>query len=210
MRLVLDLIGQLVSDDCPGPKKDAIRQEILDTLVALIVKESTRPQAKSAIGSVEHLLGKEVLSIDEVGRSFRLIQRLPSSVPDYELWRTFCCELFSWADLPHVCAVAGKLLVTILRELARLDRQTFGPHTWRVWLQEFIAARPSLLEPAKNYILAPLSKTDRPGFLELLRGLNRAVPLTEIQSGIIGTAAFFQLSVLEVGKKNGLVEEPGW
>lgn len=186
-----------------------MRKAILDALVALIVKESTRPQAKSAIVSVDHLLNKDVFSMSEVGESYRHTRQLAPSTSDFELWKGLCFELFCWADLPHVCAVAGKLLVTILRRLAVQDCDAFGPQTWRVWLQEFVSLRPNLLEPTKNYILAPLSKADRAGFLELLRGLNRAVPLTEIQSGVIGTPAFFQLSVLEVGKKNGLVEDPG-
>lgn len=209
LRLVLELTARLLIQNSTDDTTEPMKISILDTLVSIITRKSTRPQAKSAIGALDLLLQKEIFSVDEIGRSYRLHNSLSENVSEYELWKMFCSELFEWINQPHVCAVAGKFFSNILRDLSRKRPESFGPRTWQIWLQEFLLDDPSLLEPTKNYILSPLFKTDRKESLTFLRSLNSVVPESTIQNGHLDITALLQLAGLEMGKRVALVEEPG-
>jgi hypothetical protein len=63
------------------------------------------------------------------------------------------------------------------------------------------------LESVKNYVLTPLFTADRRMSLELLQIYNQQSPGHE--DALLGDWALLRLAILDVGKKSGLVNEPG-
>jgi hypothetical protein len=71
-----------------------------------------------------------------------------------------------------------------------------------------LTQNPEILEDIKNYVLAPMFKTDRHASLKLLEMFNESHALTAVNHEMTDQGVLLQLATLELGKKYGLVEEP--
>ncbi|TLS28946.1 hypothetical protein PpBr36_00562 [Pyricularia pennisetigena] len=220
MKLVLDLLTVLTGQNPDQETAASIRRHMLISLVSIITRQSTRPLVKSCINSLNHLFVRSVYKLEDIANTYREVEPAVASLSDLELWRRFCSALISWMYLHYVCSVAGKFIVTVfraLRDLAQAGPESNSLHeltveTWLDWLHEELRANPAILENIKLYIFVPLFKTDRPRSLELLDILNR--PPTEKAASrsdhnVLDMDAILRLAALEVGKKSGLVEDPG-
>ncbi|KAL8420035.1 hypothetical protein RB594_002984 [Gaeumannomyces avenae] len=214
MKLVLDLLLVLIGQN-PDPKTAAaVRSQILVSLVSIITRQSTRPLVKSCINSLNHLFGRSVYDLDDIARTYREVEPAVAALPELDLWRRFCGDLVSWMYLHYVCSVAGKFIVTLFKALlarSSIDNsnlQGFTVQTWLSWLHRELRVNPGILENMKLYVFGPLFK-DRPLSLELLDILNRPTESGEGSQGELDSIAVLRLAALEVGKKSGLVDDPG-
>lgn len=215
LRLVLDLLVDLMIQSRERPGLAPVKSTVLDTLVAIMAKQSTKPLAKSAIMVLDRFLTKSVISLEEVGTKYRTQKKSDLAVTDLQLWKNYLAEAFNWMEVQFVCPVAGKFIATVYRLLSAESKQgflkesQFTVEVWHEWLLEFLTDEPSLLDGIKNYIFVPLFKSDKKDSVELLQRLNRldkAITSPEMDLDIPTT---LQLASLEVGKRVGLVEEPG-
>jgi hypothetical protein len=207
MNLVLDVLVFLITQNPRQTTRENLKHSLLEAAIAIITRQSTRPLVKSSIISVEHLLSKKVCNIKDVEAT--IIAQSPATFPPATTWTRFANVLFSWMSVSHVCPAAGKLLVALLKYLREQYGATsdeddwFDMNLWLQWLRENIAANPGILQNVKNHIFLPLIRTDRHGSIELLGSLN------DLQRDSAGAVATLQLAALDVGKKAGLVDEPG-
>lgn len=215
MKLVLDVLIATFTHN-PDPEVGAaIKTGVLDSLAAVVSRQSSRSLVKSSINSLVHFLSKRAINVDDIGSAYRKIKPSPSELPDLELWRSFVGDVFSWMNLRHVCPIAGKFLVQLFQYLQELasgpshpNLSGFGIGVWLEWVQDGLAANPDILETIKNYVFAPLFKTDGSSSLQLLEILCRQKPIDGM-GGELDSGARLQLAGLEVGRKCGLVGEPG-
>lgn len=223
LKLVLDLVALLVVQNPDAATRMALRNEILQTLVAIVGRKSTRPLVKSSIGSLHYLLGKGVYEYEEVARAYsREVsggEDTPME-PSLDIWRRLVADMFAWMTLHYVCPVAGKFLVAVF---AYLQTATVSPEEksgplfpqftvelWLQWLRDGLAVHPTILEDVKLYFFIPFFKTDRARSLQLLEILNKnEVSSTAEKDNNDTVGAVLQLAALEVGKKAGLVDDPG-
>ncbi|CAK7204368.1 hypothetical protein SEUCBS139899_007124 [Sporothrix eucalyptigena] len=232
LKLVLDLVALLVVQNPVPATKTALGDEILQTLVAIISRKSTRPLVKSSIGSLHHLLGKGVYDYEEVARAYsREVgdDAAVSAKPSLAVWQRLVADMFAWMTLHYVCPVAGKFLVAVFTYLqtastAITSKETgdvtgpplfpaFTVELWLQWLRNGLSVHPAILEDVKLYFFIPFFKTDRARSLQLLEILNKNQLSTTIAESETTEnsfdAAVLQLAALEVGKKAGLVDDPG-
>lgn len=225
LKLVLDLVALLVVKNPEASTHTALRDEILQTLVGIVSRKSTRPLVKSSIGSLHYLLGKGVYEYEEVARAYsREVgdddeEGVPAE-PSLDVWRRLVADMFAWMTLHYVCPVAGKFLVAIFAYLQTAKTTTrdassplfpdFTVELWLQWLRDGLAVHPAILEDVKLYFFIPFFKTDRARSLQLLEILNKneVSPATEKENNDT-VDAVLQLAALEVGKKAGLVDDPG-
>ncbi|KAK5990266.1 tRNA (32-2'-O)-methyltransferase regulator TRM732-like protein [Cladobotryum mycophilum] len=210
MRLVLDLIAQLLGRH---PDKEAsfiIRDSLLNNLVSIVIGRSTKPVAKSAFKTLDYFLTKGVFTLEGIHSAHR--SHLKDAVPEetIEVWRLFVDDLFQWVKLHFVCPAAGKFIVSVYKDLRQKgedDATGLSIDTWHRWLLDFLTEDPSLLERIKNYIFLPLFKADRSEALKFLQKMNEINPHSVLNADF-DTSALLRLAALETGKKVGLVEEP--
>ncbi|KAL1888739.1 hypothetical protein Sste5346_009365 [Sporothrix stenoceras] len=220
LKLVLDLVALLVVQNLDAAARTTLRNEILQTLVAIVSRKSTRPLVKSSIGSLHYLLGKGVYEYEEVAQAYSRevggSEDTPME-PSLDIWCRLVADMFAWMTLHYVCPVAGKFLVAVF---AYLQTATVSPEEnsaplfpqftvelWLQWLRDGLAVHPGILEDVKLYFFIPFFKTDRARSLQLLEILNRNEVSSEKNNDTVG--AVLQLAALEVGKKAGLVDDPG-
>ncbi|KAL8370390.1 hypothetical protein RB595_000658 [Gaeumannomyces hyphopodioides] len=214
MKLVLDLLLVLIGQNPDPEAAAAVRSQILVSLVSIITRQSTRPLVKSCINSLNHLFGRSVYNLDDIARTYRKVEPAVAALPELDLWRRFCGDLVSWMYLHYVCSVAGKFIVTLFKALLarpsidNSNLQGFTVQTWLSWLHKELRINPGILENMKLYIFGPLFK-DRPLSLKLLDILNRPIESGEGGQNELDSTAVLRLAALEVGKKSGLVDDPG-
>lgn len=220
MRLVLDLLTFLITQNPSSQVRDTVKADFLHTTVAIIARKSTRPLVKSCITALGHLLSKSVLTLDDVAQTYQSMRPDLAEQPAIILWQEWVVEIFRWMELHYVCPVAGKFLGIIFSGLygsspycGRNGERTLAldSTTIRRWLETALAANPDLLESIKNYFLAPLFKSDRALSIALLKELHHVQPEdgAHARSGELDTAALLHLAALELGKKAAIVDEPG-
>ncbi|CAI4219501.1 unnamed protein product [Parascedosporium putredinis] len=214
LRLVLDLLVDLMIRGQSHKEPPCVRLTVLDTLVSIMARQSTKPLAKSAIMVLDRFLTKSVVTLEEVANSYKAQKKSELHISDLAFWKDYLSEVFVWMETQFVCPVAGKFIATVHRllsvesERGFLTRSPFTVGAWHEWLLEFLAAEPSLLDGVKNYIFVPLFKSDKNSSVQLLQRMNR------LDKGILNPEtdldipATLQLASLEVGKRVGLVEEP--
>lgn len=222
MRLVLDLLSFLITQN-PSPQvKEDVKADLLHTTSAIIARKSTRPLVKSCITALSHLLPKSVLTLEDVAQMYQSMRPDLAEQPAIILWQEWVVEIFRWMELHYVCPVAGKLLGIVFSGLYG-SSPSLGCHgertpaldaaTIRRWLEAALAANPELLESIKNYFLAPLFKSDRALSTALLKELHHVQPEDEVhaRSDKLDTAALLHLAALELGKKASIVgsSDPG-
>lgn len=213
MRLVLDLIAQLLRRN--PDKKAALdtRDSLLDNLVAIVIGRSTKPVAKSALKTLDYFLAKGVFNLDDVKATHLSYHQELVGAADVDIWHVFTVELLQWTRLHFICPAAGKFIVSVFRSLRQRgheDSTGLSIDTWHRWLLEFLSEEPSLLENFKNYIFLPLFKVDRPEGLKFLQKVNQNASNTAVTAANddFDASALLTLAALETGKKVGLVEEP--
>lgn len=217
LRLVLDLLVDLMSRDQAKPHFEATKLTVLDTLVSIVARRSTKPLAKSAIMVLDRYLAKSVVSLREVGTRYKKVMGLELPISDLQLWKSYFEELFDWMKIQFVCPVAGKFVATVYKQLRGESDAGFlsgsekklTVELWHEWLLEFLMLNPTLLEGIKNYIFIPLfksEKTESLAFLEMMNKLDKETVSTQVDMDVPAT---LRLASLEVGKRVGLVEEPG-
>lgn len=215
MKLVLDVLVT-TSTQNPDPEVGAItKAAVLDSLVTIVSRQSLRSFVKSSMHSLVYFFIKHVISVEDVGTTYRKVKPSVSELPDLQLWTSFVADVFSWMHLCEVSPIAGKLLVQIfhgLQEQASDSSQPamrdFGVGTWLEWIQDGVVANPGILESIKNNVFAPLFKADRSSSLQLLEHFNRQKQGNGT-GGKLDSLALLQLGGLELGRKSGLLDEPG-
>ncbi|UNI14405.1 hypothetical protein JDV02_001035 [Purpureocillium takamizusanense] len=211
MKLVLDLVVQLIKKNPQQESALATRQSLLDDLISVVTGRSTKPVAKSAIKSLDHFLTRGVFTLGDIRSCYESHKPRPADRDDVEVWRLFMVDLFRWLRLHFVCPTAGKFIVSVYRYWHRgADSETSVPSmkTWYKWLLDFATEEPTLLESIKNYIFLPLLKADRSEALRFLGMMNEDKAVAGAASLDLDMPALLQLAALEAGKKVGLVEEP--
>ncbi|SPO02760.1 uncharacterized protein DNG_05435 [Cephalotrichum gorgonifer] len=216
LRLVLDLLVDLMTGGQSRADRESTKLTVLDTLVSIVARQSARPLAKSAMMVLDRFLSKSVVSLHEVGSKYKELKRLDIAVSDLQLWKTYVAEILNWMKVQFVCPVAGKFVATIYKGLHTESEKgflsgsekKFTVELWHEWLLQLLIPEPLLLEGVKNYILLPLFKLERTeslAFLDMMNRLDRDIvsPQTDLD-----TPAMLKLASLEVGKRVGLVEEP--
>ncbi|OAA74099.1 HEAT repeat protein [Cordyceps fumosorosea ARSEF 2679] len=211
MRLVLDLVASLLRKN-PDPHAAArSRAALLDDLVSIVARRSTKPVAKSAIKTLDHLLGKHVFTLDDLRASYEGCRGDARGRTPMEVWGVLVEDLFDWMCRHFVCPAAGKMIVTLYRMLrqgkAGAD-QIPSIHLWHSWLLEFVTKEPSLVERIKNYVFLPLFKIDRKEALLFLQKMNNDRLVSASEKLHVDIPALIHLAALETGKRVGLVEEP--
>ncbi len=212
------MLDVLVASSASNPRPEtgkAVKDHILGTLISIVIRKSARQLTKSGLQCLDHFLSKRVVNLTDIALKFRELEPAVVDLPTLSLWRSFAFHLFSWMDLTYVCPLAGKCLVHVFRGLytAAPDATASGPATftlevWRQWLQDALTKNPEILEDIKNYVLAPIFKTERDASLKLLEMSNQSQPLAAVDRDITDQGVLLQLATLELGKKHGLVEEP--
>lgn len=225
LKLVLDLVAFLVSHNPDEAARTILRAQILQTLLGIVSRKSTRPLVKSAIGSLHYLLSKDVYKFEEVARAYSreiIYDTATGAASSLAVWEHLVADMFAWMTLHYVCPVAGKFLVIVFTYLqtavTEINTPLFPDFTvelWLHWLRNGLSMHPTILEDVKLYFFIPLFKADRASSLKLLEILNKDKLSTTIaesgtRSNSVGfNAAILQLAALEVGKKAGLVNDPG-
>ncbi|KAL7798366.1 putative death-receptor fusion protein domain-containing protein [Trichoderma ceciliae] len=213
MRLVLDLIAQLLQRN--PDKKVALdtRDSLVDNLISIVIGRSTKPVAKSALKTLDYFLVKGVFNLDHVKATHLSYHQELAGGVDIEIWTVFTAELLQWTRLHFICPAAGKFIVSLFRSLRQRghdDSTGLSIDTWHRWLLEFLSEEPGLLESFKNYIFLPLFKVDRPEGLKFLQHVNQNESDSTVTAANddFDVSALLTLAALETGKKVGLVEEP--
>ena len=214
---MLDLLALLIAQHPSPSAGELVKANIVESLVSIGVRQSTKSMVKSSLTCLHYFISKPVCTLDEVASTYRRVQPSAAELPSPSLWRQLVQEIFAWMSHKYVCAVAGKLLVAIFRGIQKLVTcrpedpaySFFDVLVWRQWLQDGLAKNPEALEEVKIYIFTPLFKEDRTNSLHLLKSLNSTGQVGLCDDPTLDIATMLQLAALDVGKKYGLVEEPG-
>lgn len=214
MRLALDLVSTLVLQNPDHQVQVSLKADFLSNLVAIIARKSMRPVVKSCISSLTQFLTKGVFNLDDVARQYVSLRLDLAGQPPITVWQSWVAEIFKWMELHYICPVAGKFLVVTFCKLSSVascvDTGSYGfnVRVLRTWLETALAADRDILEGVKNYVLAPLFKSDHRLSFSLLEELNETNSVGQVSSSDVDTTALLHLAALEVGKKSSLVDEP--
>lgn len=215
MRLVLDLLSTILLQTPDAQARERLKDDFLTTLVSIVARKSMRPLVKSCMSALTLFMTKSVLNLKDIEGQYQKARPELDGQPRIVLWRHWVMEIFRWMELHYICPVAGKFLVTIFGELhsfskdaGRDDKIDFDVVTLRQWLESALCADPDTLESVKNYVLAPLFKSDRDLSIALLEELNKSRKNDSTGSANTDTAALLHLAALEVGKKASIVDDP--
>ncbi|KPM36837.1 hypothetical protein AK830_g9727 [Neonectria ditissima] len=211
MRLVLDLLPRLITRNPNEEASQSTKRAMLDSLVSIITGISAKPLAKSAIKALDHLLTKDIVSIEEIYSSYVTLQQKGTPSDSLAVWKTFFFETFHWMRLHFVCPAAGRFIVVLYRALRRQTSERSAElsiETWHQWLLEVLAEDSSTLESIKNYVFLSLFRADKSEALLFLQRMNDYEAVSTNIELAMDIPALLQLAALETGKKVGLVEEP--
>ncbi|KAM5351554.1 hypothetical protein ACJ41O_004277 [Fusarium nematophilum] len=206
MKLVLDLLPQLIRRNPNEQAAQSTKSAILDNLVSIVTGKSAKPLAKSAIKVLDHLLAKNIVTLEEIRTCFVALQPKDGSVGALEVWKAFFFELFHWMRLHFVCPPAGRFIVCLYRALRRQEQERpvgLSIEIWHSWLLEAVDEEPSILESIKNYIFLPLFKTDKGEALGFLKRMNEHEAVSASTEIDLNLPALLQLAALEIALGNG-------
>lgn len=217
MRLVLDVVSTLITQNPNARVREVLKAEFLSTLVSIISRRSMRPVVKSCISSLTMFLTKSVLTLEDLARQYGSVRPDLAGGPIVMLWREWVGEIFNWMELHYICPVAGKFLVVIFSNLfsqdsvadpGRTNSTGFDINVLRQWLEAAISDNLDNLENVKNYMLANMFKSDRGLSIALLKELNNRGPEQRTNGAGEEVTALLHLAALEIGKKSSIVDEP--
>lgn len=217
MRLILDVLPTLIAENPNIAVAVSIKTQVLDTLISIIGRKSTKPLLKSALKSLDHFTVKSLYTIRDIGESYRRVHSSESWESDLDLWADILSQLFLSMGVWYVRTVSGKYIVTLYRALRRQpagsvvgrNGEEFSTETWLQWLRDALVLSPSLLDSMKNYVFLPLFKDDRADSLRLLQHMKTIDVVSSDSEEEIDVKSLLTFSALEIGKKVGIVEEPG-
>ncbi|CRK30383.1 hypothetical protein BN1708_000914 [Verticillium longisporum] len=213
LRLVLDLLPSLINQNPDSTIGSAVKLNILDTLVSIVGPRSSRPLVKSSMKALDQFTSKRLFSVEDIGQSYRRVHAQTVWPSDLDLWRAIFAQLFH--RMITMRANAGKLVVTLYQALQKSKGeigQQFTVQVWLEWLQEALTRAPMLLDSVKNYVFLPVFKQDRAGslrFLEIMKELDPVSVKSEDDEEEVNVQALLRFNALEIGKKVGIVDEPG-
>ncbi len=211
MKLVPEVLVIPLSRNPSLEIRSTIARRMLETLVSVISRQSTKAVIKPALQLFSIFLAKRAITVGEISLTYQALEPSARTVSERELWESFVLQLLSWMELSYICPLIGRSVSLIFRELNDPKAPLAGctVEIWQEWLQAAIARNPSILEDVKNYILIPLFQTDKVSSLAFLEILNRVeLPTASRGEEISEPVLTFRLSALELGKKSGLVDEP--
>ncbi|KAH6896991.1 putative death-receptor fusion protein-domain-containing protein [Thelonectria olida] len=210
MRLVLDLLPQLITRNPDEEAAQSTKRALIDTLVSIIAGKSTKPLAKSAIKALDHLVTKKTVSLEEIRSSYVALEQGAPARAELQVLKDFFFELFHWMRMHLVCPSAGRFIVVLYRAMRQQPSESVQLTTemWHQWLLEVLAEDASILESIKNYIFLALFKADKAEALMFLKRMNDYETVSASPGSDMDIPALLQLAALETGKKVGLVEEP--
>ena len=219
MRRILELLSSLLSINPDGKTSDPVKLSMLQRLLSIITHQSAQPLVKPAFKSLEYFLGKGAISTGALIDCYEDQTSSNESDPGIRngtssSWDSLMTAIFEWLAVPDVSPAAGKLLVTLfirLRDESAALYSQNADHTvlWQRWIRNGLHKNPDILENVKNYLFPALFKLDRTGSLLFLHDLNNQGSISNLQVQDSSAHFLLQLAALEVGKKLGLVEDPG-
>jgi hypothetical protein len=226
MRQVLELIALLISVNPEKSASGAHKSELLERLISIIAHESAQPLVKPAFKALECFISKRTVLVGELREAYdrriyanelvRAQDDLKASTESNTTWDLIVSDIFDWMTLPDTSPAAGKLLVTIFQELRKLShsedlslQSSTHSSVWQRWIRGGLEKHPSSLENIKNYLFPPLFKFDRAGSIEFLEALSQEKSIDSFHTHELDSQSFLLLSAMEVGKKLGLVDDPG-
>lgn len=212
LKLVLDLVTQLIKRNKYDEEVAAARTAALDSLVSILAGCSTKPLVKSSIKTLDYLLAKRLFTLNELKACYIRFRPDAAQEDDLGVWKLLFTDLFRWMSQPVRCPIAGRLIVCIyrlVRQRGQNQATTLDLDVWQEWLIEFLKEEPSLLEGIKFYILLPIFKMEKEEALRFLRTISDSQPASQSGDLSMDFSAILQLAALETGKKVGLVEDPG-
>lgn len=217
MKLVLDVMALLIGLNPQAESRKLIKGHVLDTLLPYLLERANKQRVKLSMASLNHLLAKGSYSLGDVASHCRQLHPPAAALSHLGVWRMLIRDMYSWMGFQYVCPAAGKLLGTVFCLLCVSGDVTTQPDNdgvftielWLGWLQDAVAASPDILENIKNYLLLPLFKSDPEGSLRLLQHLAVSQPETHGDGQELSTVALLRLAALQIGKKSGLVNDPG-
>lgn len=217
MRLILDILPTLINKN-PSPSTGrSIKLAILDVLMSIVGRKSSRPLVKSSLKALDQFTHKGLFSVEDIGDSYRRVHTSNRWETTLELWDEIFAQLFLRMAVWHIRAIAGKYIVTLYQAVCKApagviqgrNAEVFTLDVWLVWLQAALETTPTLLDSMKNYVFLPLFKDDRKESLRLLEHMSKADGLSPDSGDEVDIQFLLRFTALEVGKKVGIVEEPG-
>lgn len=216
LRQVLELLVHLLLTHPDKSTSDVVKADILQRILSVLCHQAAQSNVKAAFKALEFFLAKNALSVSEVIRADT--QYAKDAEPwlalgnagdgfgsELSCWDHLMSTFFNWMSLPPVSPIAGKVTAIFMQALRK--GSPFSIHAitfWDAWISRYTnGPTHESLENVKNYVLPHLFKLDRSGSVEFL------VRLTKKATGPLSEDVLLLLATLEVGKKGGLVEEPG-
>jgi hypothetical protein len=212
MKQVQDLLLQLILKNPSAESAERVASTILDTLVSTIAGNSTKPLVKSAIRMLAFLVNRSILALEDISTNYQKTRQLSVPAEGLSVWRELFKDLFNWMKLQNVSFTAGKLIMELQLALHQRpvdDDIHLSLPVWHRWLLDALSSDSGLIDPIKFYIFVPLFKADRPGALEYLQQMSELKSVIGSDPAQFGPPGALQLAALEVGKKCGIVQEPG-
>ena len=216
MRSVVEILSSLISLDPEGWISYSIKEQILQRIVEILAHRAAQPLVKPAFKALECFLSKAAVSPQDLLRVYK--PRVPSQVCSSSEcihgWDDFISQVFDWMALADISPAAGKLIVTLFVQLrkssgASENLTACSLLSWQRWIGKGLEDNPDALENVKNHVFSPLFKIDRIGSLAFLKELNQRKDIATETVKDLDAHSLLQLAAMEVGKKAGLVEEPG-
>lgn len=217
MRLSLDLVSTLLLQNPDAQVREALKADFLSTLVLIITRKSIRPVVKSCISSLTQFLTKSIFTLDDVAQIYVTLRSDLAFAPSIVLWQSWIAEIFTWMELHYICPVAGKSLVlifnllhadTVSADSKLTSTRVLNIGDLRTSLETALSLNADIFESVKNYVLAPMAKSDRRIFVALLRELNNSGTVRQNGNSDDDVTALLHLAALDVGKKASIVDEP--
>ncbi|OTB06928.1 hypothetical protein M426DRAFT_100842 [Hypoxylon sp. CI-4A] len=208
MRLILNFLTYFIYRNPSTEVGISVKEIILNNTISTITQKSSRPAVKSAMMALDHFIQKKLIYPSEALEVYRESHGL--SRDENNLWDAFIAKIFTWMELHHISSIAGKLLVTIFTSPYSKDSDLrHQPEVWHEFIYRGLMMNSDYLEPIKLYIFVPLFRADRAGSLVYLQHLSSLQKLTSEDSNSWDLNSMLWLSMLEAGKKVGVVDEPG-
>lgn len=212
MRLVLDSLTSLLSKN-PDPVVAASTKEaILQVLLPIVIGQSTKPAAKSALKILEHFLTKGILTLEDLKKSFRQCRPEAELVDGLPMWMLFLDDLSHWMHSRFMRPQAGRFIACLYRSLVSAESgfaYNEVAQAWQKWLILLLGDDATLLEGIGNYVFLPLFRNFRSEGVRFLEIVSNQSVISTAAGINLDSATLLQLAALETGKKVGLVEEPG-
>lgn len=218
MRLILDLLPTLITKNTSPEIGNSIKTAVVDALISIVGRKSTKPLVKSSLKALDQFTAKGLFSVEDIGESYKRVHSTIQWESSLHLWDEIFAQLFLRMAVYYIRAIAGRYIVTAYQAICRAppgavqgkNGEAFTLDVWLEWLQAGLETTPGLLDSIKNYVFLPLFKDDKAQSLQLLRHMITDDAISPASGDDVGLNTLLRLTALEVGKKVGIVDDPGW